>query len=92
MNIVKYERTPEMLSKKVGNVQTNVKCIGNTLLLFALTAEEIVSAISFRPAIEKELEEESKTSESVALVWSKVKACLDSKAAMKAINDMLLEI
>lgn len=90
MHIVTSERTPEFLAHKIGNVQTNIRSFENTLLLFALTSEELVSAISFRPAIAQELEDEAKLSEAVAIVWSRAKAGLDAKAAMQAVNDLLL--
>ena len=91
MHIVKSERTPEFLANKIGNVQTNIRSFENTLLLFSFTSEELVAAISFRPTIAQELEEEAKSSDAVALVWSRAKAGLDAKAATQAVDDLLLD-
>lgn len=91
MNINHYERTPQMLAEKIGDVQTNIWSFENTLLLFAITSEELVSAISFRPAIAQELVEDAKLSDAVALAWSRAKAGLNEKAAMQAVDDLLLD-
>ena len=42
-----------------------------------------------RPEIEKELREEAKDSEVMAIVWSKAKAGLDAQAAAKEVDDVL---
>lgn len=89
MKIVETEQTPEVLARRIGNVTTDLRSFSNTMLLFSLTPSELVSAIGFRPAIAQELEREAKTSEAMALVWSKAKAGLDAQAAEKAVDELL---
>ena len=90
MNIIQVEKTPEFLARRIGNVATDTRSFSSTMLLFSLEPpHELVAAISFRPEIAQELEQESKTSEVMAIVWSKAKAGLDAQAAANAVDEVL---
>ena len=89
MNTVETEQTPEVLAWRIGNVTAGLRSFSSTMLLFSFTTNELVVAIGFRPQIAAELEFESKTSEAMAMVWSKAKAGLDAQAAEKAFDEIL---
>ncbi|MBG6074202.1 hypothetical protein [Polaromonas sp. CG_9.11] len=89
MNIIQSEKTPEFLARRIGNVSTDLRSFSSTMLLFGMTSSELVDAISFRPEIAQELEQESHESDAIALVWSRAKAGLDAQAAAKAFDDVL---
>lgn len=89
MNIVETEQTPEVLARRIENVTVGLRSFSSTMLLFSFTTNELVAAIGFRPQIAAELELESKTSEAMAIVWSKAKAGLDAQAAEKAFDEIL---